>query len=58
MLAQGLNPYDAAVAGAYIHGKAGLLAAEKLGTTASVLAGDVVDSVPEIISNLELLNLK
>jgi len=53
LLAQGLNPYDAAVAGAYIHGKAGLLAAEKIGTTASVLASDVLNAVPEIISNLE-----
>lgn len=52
-LAQKLNPYDAAVAGAYIHGKAGLLSAEKLGTTASVLASDVLDSIPQIISKLE-----
>lgn len=58
LLAQGLNPYDAAVVGAYIHGKAGLLAAEKLGTTASVLASDVLNAVPEIISNLESLNRK
>jgi len=53
LLAQGLNPYDAAVAGAYIHGKAGLFAAEKLGTTASVLASDVVNTVPNVISKLE-----
>lgn len=53
LLAQGLNPYDAAIVGAYIHGKAGLLAAEKFGTTASVLASDVVNAVPEIISKLE-----
>ncbi|MBL8098905.1 MAG: NAD(P)H-hydrate dehydratase [Anaerolineales bacterium] len=53
LLAQGLNPYDAAVAGAYIHGKAGLLAAERLGTTASVLASDVVNTVSEVISKLE-----
>ncbi|KXK15821.1 MAG: carbohydrate kinase [Chloroflexi bacterium OLB14] len=53
LLAQGLNPYDAAVAGAYIHGKAGLLAAQKLGTTASVLASDVIDAVPEVIRKIE-----
>lgn len=53
LLAQKLNPYDAAVAGAYIHGKAGLLATEKLGTTASVLASDVINAVPEIINKLE-----
>jgi NAD(P)H-hydrate epimerase len=56
LLAQGLNPYDAAIAGAYIHGKAGLLAEEKLNTTASVLASDVVNAIPEIISKLENKN--
>ncbi|MDD2923298.1 MAG: NAD(P)H-hydrate dehydratase, partial [Anaerolineales bacterium] len=35
--AQGLGAYDAAVAGAYIHAQAGLLAADDLGATASVL---------------------
>jgi NAD(P)H-hydrate epimerase len=42
LLAQGLAPYDAAVAGAYLHGLAGELAAEAMGVTASVLAGDVM----------------
>lgn len=53
LLAQGLGVYDAAVAGAYIHAQAGLLATENLGTTASVLASDVLKSVNEIISRLE-----
>jgi ADP-dependent NAD(P)H-hydrate dehydratase / NAD(P)H-hydrate epimerase len=51
--AQGVDAYEAAVAGAYIHAQAGLHAAEKLGTTASVLARDVLASIPEIISGLE-----
>ena len=51
--AQGLDAYDAAVAGAYIHAEAGLLAAEDLGTTASVLASDILDSVVDIMSELE-----
>ncbi len=51
--AQGLDAYEAAVAGAYIHAQAGLLAAEDLGTTASVLASDVLDSVVDVISELE-----
>lgn len=51
--AQGLDAYDAAVAGAYIHAQAGLLAAETQGTTASVLAGDLLEMVGEIISELE-----
>jgi NAD(P)H-hydrate repair Nnr-like enzyme with NAD(P)H-hydrate dehydratase domain len=51
--AQGLDAYDAAVAGAYIHAQAGLLAAEDLGTTASVMASDVLDSVVDVMSELE-----
>jgi len=51
--AQGLDAYDAAVAGAYIHAEAGLLAAEDLGTTASVLASDILNCVVDVISELE-----
>jgi NAD(P)H-hydrate epimerase len=51
--AQGLDAYDAAVAGAYIHAEAGLLAAEDLGTTASVMASDILNSVVDVISELE-----
>ena len=51
--AQGLDAYDAAVAGAYIHAEAGLLAAEDLGTTASVMASDILNSVVDVISDLE-----
>ena len=50
--AQGLDAYDSAVAGAFIHAKAGLLAADLLGTTASVLASDVLDAVPDVLSKL------
>jgi NAD(P)H-hydrate epimerase len=51
--AQGLEAYEAAIAGAWIHAQAGLYAADDLGTTASVLAGDVLDSVSDVISDLE-----
>lgn len=51
--AQGREAFDAAVAGAWIHAQAGLYAAEDLGTTASVLAGDVLNSVPDVLSDLE-----
>lgn len=51
--AQGLAAFDAAVAGAYIHARAGLFAADNLGTTASVLASDVLDSVADVIASLE-----
>jgi ADP-dependent NAD(P)H-hydrate dehydratase / NAD(P)H-hydrate epimerase len=51
--AQGLDAYSAAIAGAYIHAEAGLIAAEDLGTTASVLAGDLLNSIPDVMSELE-----
>ena len=51
--AQGLDAYDAAVAGAYIHAEAGLLAAEDLGTTVSVMASDILNTIVDVISELE-----
>jgi hydroxyethylthiazole kinase-like uncharacterized protein yjeF len=51
--AQGLDAYEAAVAGAWIHAQAGLYAADDLGTNVSVLAGDVLDSISDVISDLE-----
>ncbi len=42
LLAQGLEPFDAACLGAHIHGRAGELAGQKL-TRRSVLARDVID---------------
>jgi NAD(P)H-hydrate epimerase len=50
--AQGLDAVDAAVAGAWIHARAGLEAAEALGSTASVLAGDVLAAIPDVLSDL------
>jgi len=51
--AQGLDAYDAAVAGAWIHAQAGLYAADDLGTTTSVMASDVLNSIPDVLSDLE-----
>ena len=51
--AQGIDAYSAAVAGAYIHARAGLIAADNLGTTACVLARDVLNSIPDVMSELE-----
>ena len=50
--AQGVPAFESAAAGAWIHAQAGLLAAEDMGQTASVLAGDVLASVPEVLSEL------
>ena len=49
LLAQGVKPYEAAVAGTYLHGLAGELAANAMGTTAGVLAGDVLGKVAEAL---------
>ncbi len=50
--AQGVEAYQAAVGGAWIHAQAGLYAAEELGSSASVLAGDILDSVSQVISDM------
>ncbi|MCJ7723533.1 MAG: NAD(P)H-hydrate dehydratase [Anaerolineales bacterium] len=53
LLAQGVKAYEAAIAGAWIHAKAGLHAAKLIGNSASVLAGDVLDSISQVITELE-----
>jgi hydroxyethylthiazole kinase-like uncharacterized protein yjeF len=52
LLAQGLKPYMAAALGAYLHGRAGLIAAEIFESTVSVMAGDVADTLPEVFADL------
>lgn len=51
LLAQGIPADEAAVAGAYIHGLAGLFAEEALGGSAPVLAGDVLEMIPEVLTD-------
>jgi NAD(P)H-hydrate epimerase len=50
--AQGVEAFRAATAGAWIHAYAGLQAAQVIGNTASVLAGDILRSVPDVLSEL------
>lgn len=50
--AQGVEAYQAAVSGCWIHGQAGIQSALRLGTTASVLAGDVLDAVAGVMGDL------
>jgi hydroxyethylthiazole kinase-like uncharacterized protein yjeF len=50
--AQGVPSYEAAAAGAWIHAQAGLQAAEMMGSTATVLAGDVMAAVLDVIADL------
>jgi NAD(P)H-hydrate epimerase len=51
--AQGLPAFQASIAGAWIHAQAGLRAAELMGSTAAVLAGDVLQAVPNVLASLQ-----
>ncbi|MFN2144363.1 MAG: NAD(P)H-hydrate dehydratase [Anaerolineales bacterium] len=49
LLAQGMGTFEAACAGVWLHARAGLLAANKAGSTAGVLSGDLVKVLPEVM---------
>lgn len=51
LLGMGLDPYLAAVAGAFIHAVAGLRAAEEIGST-GVMAGDLPRFIPTVLEEL------
>ena len=51
LLARGLEPWVAATAAVYVHGLAGDVAARRLGQE-SLLAGDVIEALPEAIRSL------
>ena len=51
--AQGVEAYDAARAGAWIHAQAGLTAAGFQGSMAAVMASDVLEAIPDVIADLE-----
>ncbi len=53
LLAQGMAPYDAAVAGGYLHGLAGIAAARRTGSTRSVIAGDVSEALGGAFQQIE-----
>ncbi|MBI3647362.1 MAG: NAD(P)H-hydrate dehydratase [Actinobacteria bacterium] len=50
LLARGVGPLDAAAAGAYLHGLAGLLGAAELGE--GTVAGDLVSRIPEAVDRV------
>lgn len=52
LLAQGVEAWRAGVLGAYLHGRAGELAAEVQEDAASVLAGDVLGCLPASLAEL------
>ncbi len=50
---QGLNAFDSARLGAYVHASAGLIAAESLGSSRSVIASDVLAALGRAFAALE-----
>lgn len=52
LLAQGLPPFEAATAGAFIHGRAAEIAAESLGTPISLTARDLLNAIPKVFATL------
>lgn len=51
LLAQGLDPFEAAIAGTYVHGVSGDLAAHEIGD-AGIVAGDLIALVPLSMAKL------
>jgi NAD(P)H-hydrate epimerase len=54
LLAQGYDPSEAAIAGVYLHGLAGDIAAQKTGQQA-LIASDIVDHIGNAFLNTEIL---
>ncbi len=52
LLAQSLAPFEAAVAGALMHGKAAEAATGLHGNTASIVAGDLIAALPKVMAEL------
>ncbi len=52
MIAQSIEPFEAAVAGVWIHAQAGLEASEKVGHPAAVMASDVLNAIPNVLGRL------
>ncbi len=50
-LAQGLSPYEAAVAGVYVHGAAGEMATTAMGNAGTV-AGDLLPFLPRVLKKI------
>jgi NAD(P)H-hydrate epimerase len=50
--AQGVQAFEAACAGAWLHAQAGITAAQEMGGSQSVLAGDVLNCLPRIFQSI------
>lgn len=53
LMAQKVDAFKAACLGAYLHGMAGLAAAKAVGNTASILASDLLNYLPGVISRIK-----
>ncbi|HAF62328.1 MAG TPA: hypothetical protein DCK95_08380 [Anaerolineaceae bacterium] len=53
LLAQGMNPFDAACGAAWMHARAGVIAEKCMGHAACVLAGDVLRAIPDVMNELK-----
>ena len=49
LAARGLDPFEAACAGVHSHQRAGRIAAQRVGSSASVIATDVIEALPEAL---------
>jgi len=56
LIAQGMETFDAAVAGAWLHARAGVAAAIKQGQTISVTASDVIGQIPVVLKDITSTN--
>lgn len=52
MIAQGIESFEAAVAGVWIHAQSGIEASEKVGHPAAVMASDVLNAIPNVLARL------
>jgi ADP-dependent NAD(P)H-hydrate dehydratase len=52
LMGQGLEPFEAAVLGAYVHGMAGDIAAQTVGEV-SLMATDIIEALPKAFRTLE-----
>lgn len=57
LLAQSVEPWRAAAAGAYLHAQAGSFAEEMVGCSESVLASDVIRAIPRVYQALNTNDL-
>jgi NAD(P)H-hydrate epimerase len=51
LIAQGLKPFRAAVAGVYLHGATGEMLAAEMGS-AGILAGDLLNALPRTMKEI------